>query len=133
MGTKILPQGSINEMRRINCQNLPSSADLLEEVSISDGSGGRDVLGWRIYDTKCCRLSSVKPDERIVSGQLSSEVQWWIIFAWDVEIPAKNIIRIDDRIFHIIGDLGKRSNQVMAKFLCWEDRDPSVIPIVLED
>lgn len=133
MSTKIFPQQSIDEMRRINCNNLPSSAELLEEVSVPDGSGGIDVLGWKVYDTKCCRLSSVKSDERIVSGQLSSEVQWWVIFAWDVEIPAENLIRIGDRIFHIIGDLGARSNQIMAKYLCWEDRDPSVIPMVLED
>jgi len=120
---QIFPQTSIDEMRRINAQNLSSTAQLLLEQTISDGSGGEESLGWGAYDTQCCRLSPVDVSERLVADQMASKIQWWIIFNWDVQIPAKNRIQIGERVFEIVGDLGIRTNQVMAKFLCIEDKD----------
>jgi hypothetical protein len=113
----------IEHMRRTNAENLPLNAELQCEFTQDDGQGGEVSQGWDTYDTKCCRKSPIKPDEGVTGDQISSELQWLIVFEWDVVIPAKNRIKIGDDIFKIVGDKNTRTNQTMAKFLCIEDKD----------
>jgi hypothetical protein len=123
----------IDHMRRTNAENLPLSAELQYELVQDDGQGGEESLdwktydtkslGWKTYDTKCCRKSPIDPDEAVIGDQISSKLQWLIIFEWDITIPAKNRIKIGTDIFKIIGDKNTRTNQTMAKFICIEDKD----------
>jgi hypothetical protein len=113
----------IDHMRRTNAENLPLSAELQYELVQDDGQGGEESLDWKTYDTKCCRKSPMDPDEGVIGDQVSSKLQWLIIFEWNVTIPAKNRIKIGTDIFKIIGDKNTRTNQTMAKFICIEDKD----------
>ena len=119
---EIHSSATIDAMRRLNSQNLPLDAELLYEAKEDDGSGGKKSFGWFVYDKKCCRISPVNAEDRILADQYVTITQWWVIFNWDVAIPFSNRIQIGDRLFRIIGDMGIRTNQVMAKFLCIETK-----------
>lgn len=95
----ILSAADLQALRAFNEANLPDTAQVLEEVAVSNGAGGFD-RSWQVVATYPCRGGKAAPRIQEHPGGVGIVE----VIVWPITLPASARVSLIQRIRHIGDD-----------------------------